>query len=298
MAPRAPSRRSRAAAKGGAGQPGFPLRAKLTLAADSTWTDFTSPEVVARLPGADPVRRAEHVVLMAHLDHLGIKPDAKPGEDSIYNGALDNAAGVATMLEAAREFVASGQPPARSLLFIANTGEEKGLLGADYLAVHPPVPASAIVSVVDLDMPLPLYDFTDVTAYGANHSTIARTVAEAGAALGITVAPDPMPQESIFVRSDHYSFVKRGIPAILLMTGYANGGEAAWKHFMARVYHTPADDLSQPIEWRALAKYSLLNYRIARALADAPDRPRWYPGDYFANRFAPGEKRAARGGRG
>ena len=281
------------AARGG--QPaGFALPGRLHIEADSEWRDFTSPEVIARLPGADPKRADENVVLMAHLDHLGIKQNAKPGEDSIYNGALDNAAGVATMLEAAREFVASGKSPARSILFIANTGEEKGLLGADYFAAHPTVPAASIVSVVDLDMPLPLYDFTDVIAFGADHSSVAQTVADAGRGMGIAVAPDPMPAESIFTRSDHYRFVLRGVPAILLMTGYANGGEAVWKHFLATVYHSPADDLSQPIEWRALARYGMLNARIARALADAPDRPRWFVGDYFGDRFAPGQPRAAR----
>ena len=274
---------------------GFALPGRMTVAADSSWENFASPAVIGRLPGADPARAADHIVLMAHLDHLGVKTDAKPGEDRIYNGALDNAAGVATMLEAAREFVASGRRPARSVLFIANTGEEKGLLGADYFAAHPTVPIVSIVSVVDLDMPLPLYDFTDVTAFGAEHSTVARTVAQAGAAMGIRVSPDPMPQETIFVRSDHYRFVQKGVPAILLMTGYANGGEAVWTQFMAKVYHSPADDLSQPISWRALARYGMLNYGIARALADAPDRPRWFDHDYFGDRFAPGQVRAPRG---
>ncbi|MEO6247742.1 MAG: M20/M25/M40 family metallo-hydrolase [Sphingomicrobium sp.] len=291
----APRSLSALVAEAKTGRPtGFALYGRLSLRADSDWVDFTSPEVIARLPGADPARATENVVLMAHLDHLGVKADAKSNEDRVFNGALDNAAGVATMLEAAREFVVSGKPPARSILFIANTGEEKGLLGADYLAAHPPVPATSIVSVVDLDMPLPLYEFTDVTAYGADHSTVARTVAEAGASMGISVSPDPMPQESIFIRSDHYRFVRSGVPAILLMTGYANGGEAAWKHFLAKVYHSPADDLSQPISWRALARFSLLNARIARALADAPERPRWYAGDYFGDRFAPGQARAKR----
>ncbi len=271
---------------------GFPLAARISITADSAWQDFKSPEVIGRIPGADRRRASEYVVLMAHLDHLGIKPDAKPGEDAIYNGALDNAAGVATMLEAAREFVASGQRPARSVLFIANTGEERGLLGADYLAAHPTVPIGSITSVVDLDMPLPLYDFKDVIAFGADHSTVARTVAEAGATMGVAVAPDPMPEESIFTRSDHYRFVLRGVPAILLMTGYANGGEAVWKRFLASVYHSPQDDLSQPIEWRALARYGMLNYRISRALADAPDRPRWIANDYFGDRFASGQPRS------
>ncbi|MCA1652959.1 MAG: M20/M25/M40 family metallo-hydrolase [Sphingomonadales bacterium] len=284
----------RAQAKGVARPRGFPLATRLSITADSKWEDFTSPEVIGRLPGADPARSAENVVLMAHLDHLGVKRDAKPGEDAIYNGALDNAAGVATMLEAAREFVASGTRPARSVLFIANTGEEKGLLGADYFASHPTVPIGSIASVVDLDMPLPLYNFTDVIAFGADHSTVAQSVAEAGRSMGIGVSADPMPQESIFVRSDHYRFVSRGVPAILLMTGFANGGEAVWKRFLAHTYHSPSDDLGQPIEWRALARYGMLNYRIARALADAPMRPRWYAGDYFGDRFAPSQARALR----
>lgn len=273
---------------------GFPLPAHLSLAAESRWSDFTSPEVVGRLPGADPALSGEHVVLMGHLDHLGLRMNAKPGEDMIYNGALDNAAGVATMLEAAREFVVSGHRPARSILFVANTGEEKGLLGADYLAAHPVIPAASITSLVDLDMPLPLYEFTDVIAFGADHSTVAQIIAEAGATMGIGVSPDPMPAEAIFTRSDHYQFVKRGVPAILLMTGYANGGETVWKHFLGKIYHTVADDLAQPISWRALARYGQLNYRIARALAEAPVRPRWYVGDYFGDRFAAGQPRATR----
>ena len=273
---------------------GFPMASRIAVNAASTWQDFTSPEVIGVLPGSDPVLRDEYVVLMGHLDHLGIKKDAKPGEDAIYNGALDNAAGVATMLEAARLFVESGKRPRRSVMFIANTGEEKGLLGADYFAAHPTVPIGKIVSVVDLDMPVPLYDFTDVTAFGADHSTVAKAVANAGAAMGITVSPDPMPEESIFVRSDHYRFVLRGVPAILLFTGFANGGKAQWDHFLSKVYHTPQDDLSQPINWIAAARYGELNYRIARALADETRRPLWYRGDYFGDTYAPGQPRAER----
>jgi Zn-dependent M28 family amino/carboxypeptidase len=231
---------------------------------------------------------------MGHLDHLGVKEGAKPGEDAIYNGALDNAAGIATMIEAAREFVESGKRPRRSILFIANTGEEKGLLGADYFAWHPTVPIKQIVAAVDLDMPLLTYDFTNVVAFGAANSTVARTVAEAARGMGIAVSADPMPEQSIFVRSDHYQFVRRGVPAILLFTGYANGGKARWDHFFAKVYHRPNDDLKQPINWKAGARYAKLNYEIARALADSDARPRWYRGDYFGDRFAPGEPRAER----
>jgi len=273
---------------------GFQLPATLSVSATSNWQDFTSPEVLAVLPGSDPKLAQEHVVLMGHLDHLGLYPDAKPGQDAIYNGALDNAAGVATMIEAAREFVESGKPPRRSVLFIANTGEEYGLLGAGYFASHPTIPAQQIVGLVDLDMPLLLYDFTDVVAFGADHSTTGRAVAAAGASMHIGLSPDPMPQETLFVRSDHYPFVQAGVPAVFLMTGQANGGAQAWQKFLAETYHTVKDDLAQPIRWQAGAKFAELNYRIARNMADADQRPLWYAGDYFGETYAPSQPKAQR----
>jgi hypothetical protein len=271
---------------------GFDLKPVLAVESDTKWEDFTSPEVIGLLKGSDSSLAAQHVVLMGHLDHLGIMPDAKPGEDAIYNGALDNAAGVATMLEAARLFAAQPVRPKRSVLFIANTGEEKGLLGADYYANHPTVPSTSIVGLVDLDMPLLLYPFTDVTAFGADHSTIGATVANAGRSMGISVAPDPMPQEAIFTRSDHYKFVRKGVPAVLLMTGHANGGAAAWGNYLGKIYHSPQDDLSQKIDWQSGARYALLNYRIAREMADAAQRPMWLQGDYFGDLFDPQGPRA------
>jgi len=271
---------------------GFALAPTLAVESDSRWEDFTSPEVIGLLKGSDPTLTAQHVVLMGHLDHLGIKPDAKPGEDAIYNGALDNAAGVATMLEAARQFAAQPVRPKRSVLFIANTGEERGLLGADYYANHPTVPASSIVGLVDLDMPVLLYPFTDVTAFGADHSTIGAVVVEAGRSMGIAVSPDPMPQEAIFTRSDHYMFVRKGVPAVLLMTGHANGGKAIWEAYLGKTYHSPQDDLTQKIDWDAGARYAILNYRIARAMADALQRPMWLQGDYFGDLYDPKGPRA------
>jgi Zn-dependent M28 family amino/carboxypeptidase len=268
------------------------LKGTLTVHAESDWTDFKSPEVVAVLPGADPKLKGEYVAIMGHLDHLGMKPDAKPGEDAIYNGALDNGAGVATILEAAHEFTTSAKPPHRSILFMINTGEEKGLLGADYFAAHPTVPIGSIVAGVDLDMPIPLYPFTDVVAFGGDHSTLAEAIAAAGKTMGIGVSPDPMPEEAIFVRSDHYRFVERGIPAILMFTGYANGGKEVFEDFFSKRYHQVGDDLSQPIQWDSLARYAEFNYRIARQLADQDQRPLWYQGNYFGNLFAPGQQRA------
>jgi hypothetical protein len=289
----APKSLSAVRAEAKKGRPrGFALTPTISIEATSKWEDFVSPEVIGLLKGSDPTLAAEYVVLMGHLDHLGIRSDAKPGEDAIYNGALDNAAGVATMLEAARQFAAQPVRPKRSVIFIANTGEERGLLGADYYANHPTVPAASIVGLVDLDMPVLLYPFTDVTAFGADHSTIGATVAEAGKTMGISVAPDPMPQEAIFTRSDHYKFVRKGVPAVLLMTGYANGGAAAWGAYLGKVYHSPQDDLTQKIDWDSGARYALLNYRISRDMADAPQRPMWLRNDYFGDLFDPEGPRA------
>jgi hypothetical protein len=273
---------------------GFALPARLSIAASSDWHDFTSPQVIGLLPGADPRLANEHVVVMAHLDHLGAQAVAAPGEDAIYNGAIDNAAGIATMIETARQFAESGQPPRRSILFMANTGEEIGLLGADYFITHPTVPLNRIVAAVALDMPLLLYDFTDVVVFGAVQSTVTRAVEQAARRLGLAVSPDPMPEQTIVVRSDHYQFVRRGVPAVLLFTGYANGGKAQWERYLASVYHTPKDDLTQPINWTAGARYARLNYEIARLLADSDQRPRWLRGDYFGDRFAPGQPRSER----
>jgi hypothetical protein len=273
---------------------GFALTTTLRLERQSTWTTIRSPEVIGLLSGSDPKLKGEYVILMGHLDHLGMRRNAKPGEDAIYNGALDNAAGVATMLEAARAFATSGERPRRSILFIANTAEEKGLLGASYFASNPTVPVAKIAAAVDLDMPLLLYRFTDVIAFGADHSTVGQTVRRAAAEMGVGLSGDPMPEENIFVRSDHYEFVKEGVPAIMLATGWANGGGAKWKAFLGGAYHHPNDDMAQPIDWESGARFARLNYLIARELADAPQRPLWYRGDYFADAFAPGQPRAGR----
>jgi hypothetical protein len=280
------------AERGNARPKGFPLRTNVRFKRSTVWDEATSPNVVGVLPGSDPAFRDEYVVLMGHLDHIGIKQNAKEGEDRINNGAIDNAAGIATMLEAARAFVRSGEQPRRSIIFMAVTGEEKGLIGADYYAHNPTVPIGKIAAVVNLDMPLLLYDFTDVVAFGAEHSTVAQTVARAAQSMGIALAPDPMPEENVFVRSDHYMFVKQGVPAILLATGFANGGEAKWKEFLGGNYHNVDDEITQPINWQAGARYAQLNYLIARELADAEKRPLWYRGNFFGNIYAPDAPKA------
>lgn len=271
---------------------GFPLRTSVRVQRSSVWKTVESAEVIGMVPGSDPKLGQEVIVLMAHLDHLGVRPERQG--DRIYNGAIDNAAGVATMLEVARAFATGQERPRRSILFIANTAEEKGLLGADYFAHHPTVPVERIVGLVNLDMPMLLYDFTDVVAFGANHSTVGEHVARATAPIGIRLASDPMPEEGIFTRSDHYALVRKGVPAVLIMTGWANGGEKAWKDFLANRYHQPDDDLTQKIDWQAGAKFARINYLVTRELANADKRPLWYKGDYFGDRFAPRAEKAKR----
>jgi hypothetical protein len=288
----------RAVADRNGGRPkGFPLKGSARITAETVSERVTSPNVIGILPGADPKLAPQVVVLSAHLDHIGIskpRPGDTPDKDRINNGALDNASGIATLLEVARAAATAADKPRRTLLFLASTAEEKGLLGADYFAQNPTVPIASIVGDVDLDMPLLLYPFTDVIAFGADHSTLGKVVADAAAPMGIALSPDPMPQEGIFTRSDHYMFVRQGVPAVFLATGYANGGEAAWGRFFDKAYHQPADDLNQPIAWAAAARFAEVNYRITRAMADADDAPRWYQGDFFGDAFAPGATKAPR----
>ena len=250
-----------------------------------------SANVIGVLEGTDPVLKGEVVMLSAHLDHLGILPS---GEDRIANGAMDNATGIATMLEAARAFIETGKRPRRSIAFVALTGEEKGLFGSEYLSKYPLPKGHKPVANVNLDMPILTYDFTDVIAFGAEHSTVGEAVGRAGAQMGVKLSPDPMPDQNLFVRSDHYNFVKQGVPSIFLVTGFANGGETAVKQFEDEHYHTASDDMSLPIDWSAAAKFAKLNFLIATELADAPQAPRWYEGDYFGDRFAPGQPRAVK----
>lgn len=278
-------------AEAGGKPKGFALKTTVRIERTSEWKTITSPEVAAMLPGSDPRLKDEVVVLMGHLDHLGIKGDKG---DTIYNGALDNAAGVATMLEVARAFATGAEKPRRSILFIANTAEEKGLLGADYFAHYPTVPIEKIVGLVDLDMPMLLYPFTDVVAFGADHSTMGPMVARAAGEMGVTLAPDPFPEQGVFTRSDHYMFVKQGVPAVFFATGYGSGGEAKWNEFFAKHYHQPSDDMSLPILWDQGARFAEINYRVTRTIADADQRPLWYKGDFFGDLFAPKQAKAQR----
>lgn len=266
---------------------GFALPAKAKIVLKTEIEKRESSNVVGVIEGSDPTLKAQTVILSAHLDHIGIKENAKPGEDRVNNGALDNASGIATLLEVARGFKNTKVRPKRSIILLAVTGEEKGLVGSDYFANNPTVKKADIAADVNLDMPVLLYPFTDVIAFGAGRSTVGEAVTHAAARVGIAVSPDPLPEEGLFTRSDHYRFVEQGIPSVFLMTGFQNGGEKAFTTFLKTNYHHPGDDLNQPIDYQAAAKFALVNYEIARELANTPARPVWKKGDFFGAAFAP-----------
>ncbi len=266
---------------------GFDLKAKASLTFANAWKDVVSENVVAMLPGSDPQVASEFVGMTAHLDHIG---DHGKAADKLFNGAMDNASGVATMLEVARAVVQ--EKPRRSVMFAALTGEEGGLIGSDYLARNPLVKGE-VVGLVNFDMPVLTYKFSDVVAFGAENSTMGPVVAEAARKAGIKLSPDPMPEEGLFTRSDHYRFVQQGVPAVFMMTGFAGPGEKAFRDFLKDHYHQPSDDLKLPFNWEAGALFAKVNYYTVMGLANGAERPRWYAGSFFGKEFAPGAAKAA-----
>ncbi|WP_230482691.1 M28 family peptidase [Sphingomonas sp. Leaf21] len=266
-------------------KPGFkPLAARgsLTVASKTSFKPMDSSNVIGIIPGSDPRLKDEVVVLSAHLDHIGTN-DGGEG-DRINNGALDNAIGIASLIEEAKRFKAA-PPPKRTVMFLAVTAEEKGLVGSDYFANHPTVPLKSIVADVNLDMPILTYKFEDMVVFGADRSTLGPIVRKAVGAMGLPVAPDPMPEEGIFVRSDHFRFVQKGIPSVFLWPGQKGPGKAAVEDFMSHRYHKVGDEIDQGIDWSQGPRFVSVNYAIAREIADSPDRPVWNRGDYFGTLY-------------
>jgi hypothetical protein len=265
----------------------FDLAGTVTLASSARLERVDSRNVVGRLPGRDARLSGEHVAFTAHLDHLGI--GAAVDGDTIYNGAQDNAVGVATLLETARLLAANPELPKRSMLFIALTAEEKGLLGAFQFAAAPTVPRESLVAIVNMDMPLPLGDVSDVVAIGIEHSSLQRVAQRAVAEAGLTMTPDPFADEVLFVRSDQYPLIREGVPAIVLISGVTprdgSDGMQRFREFLATRYHMPSDDLNHPIHWPGAADLALLNFRIGLAIGNDPERPVWNPGDFFGRQF-------------
>ena len=279
---------------------GFALASPISLARRSRHDDsLASANVAALLPGSDPSLSDEIVVLTAHYDHVGM--GAPVAGDAIHNGALDNAVGTAMLIEVARLLAAPPARPRRSILFLAAGAEEKGLIGSDYFVAQPSVPGR-IVADINLDGAMPFYDFSDVIAFGAEESQMGERLAAAAGQLGLTVAPDPFPEEGIFARSDQYSFVKRGVPSLFLYMGFhdlagRNVGRRLWDELNATIVHQPGDDLSQPIDYRVAAKFADVFRRVTLETANAAERPQWYRESAFGRLFAPHEPKAVRPGR-
>ena len=264
----------------------FDLAVRVSMAGGVNIEDVTSPNVVGLIPGTDSARANEFVVLTGHLDHTGVNERlVAEGKDGVNNGAMDNAVGVASLLEVARRLTA-GEPLARSVLIVAVTAEEKGLLGADYFAHFPTIGDGEMVANINLDMPVLLHDFTDVIAFGAERSSIGPIMERALEQTGVSLQPDPIPQLGIFTRSDHYRFVEQGVPSIFLWTGFSNGGEESFWDFYRNHYHRPSDEIALPIRYDQLARFAEIKYIIADAIANAPERPVWNEGDFFGDLFA------------
>jgi len=267
---------------------GFSLVGDAAIHLTTRFTAVESPNVAAILPGSDAALKNEYVVFSAHLDHLGIGEPIRG--DVIYNGALDNASGVSGMLEIARAFSEMPTPPRRSILFLAVTGEEAGLLGSDYFAHVPTVPISKIVADINMDGIALLYDFRDVVGLGAEHSSLSRELADVAQHMNLEVSPDPMPEEVYFVRSDQYSFVRQGVPAVFLSEGFKTmnpslNGKSISLEWESTIYHTPQDDMKQKLKFDAGAKFARVDMAIGYEVAQETERPHWNAGDFFLIKF-------------
>jgi len=265
--------------------PKFDLGIKLVAKVRVRRKQVESPNLAAILPGSDPKLRDEYVVLSAHLDHLGL---GRPiNGDSIYNGAMDNASGVATLLDIASRLRESGAKLRRSLLFLTVTGEEKGLLGSKYFAAHPTVKPDQMVADLNVDMFLPLFPLRILTVYGLDESDLGRQVRAVAGTFGIEVQSDQEPQRNAFIRSDQYSFIRQGVPALAFKVGYKKGTpeETTAKKWLTERYHAPSDDIHQPVDLKAAADFDSVLMALAEAVANEPERPKWNGGSFF-RRFA------------
>jgi hypothetical protein len=266
----------------------LPVNARIHTISSHTSAD--SPNIIGEVPGSDPALRNQYVVYTAHVDHLGICPPVNG--DDVCHGALDNASGTASLLEIARGFASLPKAPRRSILFVFVTGEEMGLLGSDYFANFPTVPRSAIVADLNIDgAPGLYYDMKDVIVLGMEHSSLEQQVQSAAKRIGYSLSPDPMPEENFFIRSDQYSFVLQGIPAVDVTDGIQSvdpkiDGLKLQKEWMVTKYHTPLDNMDQALDYSSGAKAAGVNFLVGYDLAQQDATPTWNKGDFFGDRFS------------
>ena len=240
--------------------------------------------VVGVLPGSDPRLKNEYVVVSAHLDHLGIGTPING--DPIYHGAIDNASGVASILEIARAIHDSGATPRRSVVFLAITGEEKFLLGSEYFAAHPTV-SGPLVANINIDGVWSMFPLRALEVLGVDESTLGDDIRSIAAEAGVEIHSAYDPDRVLFIRSDQYNFIKRGVPALFPGIGYFRGSpEEELAHEWTKVrYHSPADDANQPVDPAAAARFNDLQRKLVLKVANTDRRPSWKPESFFA-RFA------------
>ena len=262
--------------------PHFPLAVKVHARVGMTRSEVKSENIVGVLPGSDPQLRKEYVVVSAHLDHLGIGEPVNG--DRIYNGAMDDASGDASLIEIAR--AVKDAKPKRSILFLSVTGEEKGELGSQYFAAHPSV-SGPIVADINMDMYLPLFPLKYLEVQGLGESTLGDDVRAVAGEAGVEIQADKEPEHNRFIRSDQYSFIKKGVPALAFKFGWVSGTPEAktFKAWYAERYHGPSDDLSQPVDLEAAAQFNVILAKLALRVANADQRPAW-KSDSFFRRFA------------
>ncbi len=265
--------------------PRFPVPVSIAATVRFKSEERESENVVGILRGSDPKLSAEYVVLSAHLDHVGV---GRPiGGDDIYNGAMDNASGIATLIETARVLKEGGARPKRSIVFVAVTGEEKGLLGSRHYAAHPTVPEGSMVANLNNDMFSPLFPLSSLVVQGLEESDLAADLKRAASSMGVEVLSDPEPERNAFVRSDQYSFIREGIPALSLKVGFLKDSpeHEIIKTWRKERYHAPSDDLDQPVDLEAAAAFNRLVAKALLEIANRESRPSWNSGSFF-KRFA------------
>jgi len=264
----------------------FELPGTLRIRYRARARDVASENVIGRIEGSDPQLAREAVVVSAHLDHLGVDASG-----AIRNGAIDNASGIAQLLLIARALAAQPHPPRRTVILLATTGEELGLLGAEAFTAHPAWPIDRIAADINIDQTGMMWPIVDVVADGAERSSLAAAVGRATAALGLTVSPDPVPEQGFFLRSDQAPFARAGVPSLIFRPGFRDrsGGtdinRALFTKWRSTAYHSPLDKLDQrdpPIDFDSGVTMAHLVYLTALDVANADQRPRWNPGEVFA----------------
>jgi Zn-dependent M28 family amino/carboxypeptidase len=268
--------------------PHFALGKNVTATVVGETSQVVSPNIVGELKGSDPKLAGEYVLVSAHLDHLGV--GAPINGKTVYSGAMDDASGVATVLETARIFSQAKTRPKRSMLFVIFTAEEKGLLGSRYFAGHPTVPEKAIAADLNLDMFMPLFPLKKLHVQGLEQSTLGADAEKVGEAHHIVIAGDPEPDRNSFIRTDQYSFVQAGVPALAMKFGWTAGSPEykMWRAWLAQRYHSTDDDLTQPVDLAAAAQFNDFFADLARAVADDPARPHYLDTSFF-KRFETGQ---------